>query len=165
MYCNDTVVGQEYSGIVSWFTCGFDVAPSKTITAIPKHAAMPNHRGPLSDTGCNGCRILHDRRWRSDLVISRLPRARRRRGDHGRGRAGLPRRSGRRACLQRPELLFKLPIAILQLFILAGELPQLIFKPLDLHFRIDVVGLRRSRHGQRHHRRNCRGAYEKMNSG
>jgi hypothetical protein len=49
-----------------------------------------------------------------------------------------------RATLQQPEALLELPVAVLQLLVLAGELPQLILKPLDLKFRVGVVGLRQS---------------------
>jgi hypothetical protein len=41
-----------------------------------------------------------------------------------------------------PQPLLKLAVAILQFLILAGQLPQLVFKPLDPHFEIGIVGLR-----------------------
>jgi hypothetical protein len=44
--------------------------------------------------------------------------------------------------LQRLQALLKLPVAVLQFLVLAGELPQLILKLLDAHFRIDGTGLR-----------------------
>ena len=49
--------------------------------------------------------------------------------------------SGLRAALKQPQAIFELPIAILQLLILAGELPQLILKLLNPHFRVDPIGL------------------------
>ena len=57
-----------------------------------------------------------------------------------RGSAG----GGLRTALQRLQPLFELPVAVLQLLVLAGELPQLILKLLDAHFRVDGVGLRKS---------------------
>jgi hypothetical protein len=47
-----------------------------------------------------------------------------------------------RTALQLAEPLFKLAIAVLQFFVLAGELAQLVFELLDAHFRIAVIGLR-----------------------
>jgi hypothetical protein len=44
-----------------------------------------------------------------------------------------------------PQAILKLPVAVLQLLILAGELPQLVLKLLDPDFRIDVVSLLRER--------------------
>jgi hypothetical protein len=52
-----------------------------------------------------------------------------------------------------PEAVFELPVAVLQLLILTGELPQLVLKLLDADFRIDVVGLLSDRlRGGREHR-------------
>ena len=41
-----------------------------------------------------------------------------------------------------PQPLLKLAVAILQLLVLAGQLPQLVFKPLDPHLEVGIVGLR-----------------------
>src|SRR3954452_13145623 len=61
------------------------------------------------------------------------------------------RTRGRRT--QLPETLLELPVAVLQLLVLAGELPQLVLKLLDADFRIDVVALLRERlRGGREHR-------------
>ena len=56
--------------------------------------------------------------------------------------AGLTDGGARRAALERPQAIFELPVAVLQLLILAGELPQLILELLNSHFRVDVIGLR-----------------------
>ena len=80
------------------------------------------------------------------LRIALLPlrRARlngsRRRGHVGLRHRRLAARRGRRgAKLAQP--LFELPVAVLQLLVLAGQLPELVFQPLDPHFQIGVVGL------------------------
>jgi hypothetical protein len=70
-----------------------------------------------------------------------------------------------RAALQRSQPIFELPVAVLQFFILAGELPQLILKLLNSRFRIDIIGLRERLRTQREHRRQCRGACNLMKSG
>ena len=96
-------------------------------------------------------RFLHDRRRRGDLLL-RIARLlivrgelhRRRGGDAGLGDRGRSAGGGLRTTLQRLQALFELPVAVLQLLVLAGELPQLILKLLDTHFRIDGVGLRKS---------------------
>ena len=51
---------------------------------------------------------------------------------------------GRRLCtaLEHPQTLFELPVAVLQFLVLARELPELILKLLNTHFRIGIVGLR-----------------------
>jgi hypothetical protein len=94
-------------------------------------------------------RFLDDWRWGSNLlVVPRLwlpigrIRLRRYRGDVGLDGGGLTAGSGLRASLKHPQAIFELAVTVLQLFILAGELPQLILKLLNPHFRIDVVGLR-----------------------
>ena len=52
--------------------------------------------------------------------------------------------AGRALCaaLKQPQAIFELPVAILQFLILAGELPQLVLKLLNPHFRVDIIGLR-----------------------
>jgi hypothetical protein len=47
-----------------------------------------------------------------------------------------------RTALKLPQTLFELAVAILQLFILAGQLPQLVLEPLDTQLRIGIIGLR-----------------------
>jgi hypothetical protein len=79
------------------------------------------------------------------------------------GDGGLTAGGGWRAALKRPQAVFELPVAVLQLLILAGELPQLILKLLNSHFRI--IGLRRYLRGQRQHRGDGRGARNSMKSG
>ena len=62
------------------------------------------------------------------------------------------RRAARRGA-QLPEAILELPVAVLQLLILAGELSQLVLKLLDPDFRIDVVRLlSKRRRGGREHR-------------
>jgi hypothetical protein len=56
-----------------------------------------------------------------------------------------------RAALKRPQALLELPVAVLQFLVLAGELPQMILKLLDSHFRVDVTGLREGPRTQRQH--------------
>ena len=41
-----------------------------------------------------------------------------------------------------PQPLLELAVAVLQLLVLAGQLPQLVFQPLDPHFSVGIVGLR-----------------------
>ena len=66
---------------------------------------------------------------------------RRGRGHVGlRGRRLAARRRRRGAELAQP--IFKLAVAVLQLLVLAGQLPELVFQPLDPHLHIGVVGLR-----------------------
>ncbi len=62
----------------------------------------------------------------------------------GLGNGGLTAGGGLRAALKHPQALFELPVAVLQLLVLAGELPQLVLKLLDAHFRIGIVGLRQA---------------------
>jgi hypothetical protein len=114
-------------------------------------------------------RLLHDRRRRRNLlIIGRLLLHLGLPGD----RIGLRRdcrdvgltadgglTAGRRT--QLPQAIFELPVAILQLLILAGELPQLVLKLLDADFRIDVVRLlserlRSGREHRDHHGRACK---------
>ena len=48
------------------------------------------------------------------------------------------------AAAERPQALFELAVAVLQLLVLAGELPQLVLQLLDPHFQVDIIGLRRT---------------------
>jgi hypothetical protein len=122
----------------------------RNLAGIEGIAAAPARRGGRP------CRFLNDRGRSGDLRLVtglRLPRCRlhRRSGgdaglDHGRLTCGgLTGRNTRCATLKRPQALLKLPVAVLQLFVLAGELPQLIFELLDAHFRVDLTGLRERR--------------------
>ena len=124
----------------------------RNLTGIEGIAAAPARRGR------HPCRFLNDRGRSGDLRLVtglrlRLPRGRLHRrsgGDAGlhHGRltcGGLTGRNTRCATLKRPQALLKLPVAVLQLFVLAGELPQLIFELLDAHFRVDLTGLRERR--------------------
>jgi hypothetical protein len=43
-----------------------------------------------------------------------------------------------------PQPLFELPVPVLQLLVLAGQLPKLALQPLDPHFHIGIIGLRES---------------------
>jgi hypothetical protein len=63
-------------------------------------------------------------------------------GDTGLGDGRLTAGGAGRAALQRPQAIFELPVAVLQFLVLAGELPQLVLKLLNSHFRVDIVGLR-----------------------
>ncbi len=86
-------------------------------------------------------------------------------GDVGLADGGLTPGRGLGAALKQPQALFELPVAVLQLFILAGELPQLILKLLNPHFRVGIVGLRESLRTKRQHRGHRRGAHNSMKSG
>src|SRR5262249_18527834 len=111
--------------------------------------------------GCSrGRRFLHDRRRRCDLrLIGRLLLAIDRRSLRRRYRRDIPpgrHRScslnfsldcswdgcGLRAAFELPDAVLELAVAILQLFVLAGELAELIFQPLDSHLRIGIIRLR-----------------------
>ena len=66
------------------------------------------------------------------------------------------------AALKQPQLFLELAVAMLQLFVLPRELPQLVFELLDPDVRIDVVGLRQRRRAPRKRAENnyhgqCRG--------
>ncbi|HKB82643.1 MAG TPA: hypothetical protein VKD04_05485, partial [Burkholderiales bacterium] len=72
---------------------------------------------------------------------------------------------GLRAALKQSQALFELPVAVLQFLILAGELPQLILKLLNPHFRIGILGLGERLRTKREHRGHGRGACNSMKSG
>ena len=92
------------------------------------------------------------------LPIGRIGlRHRRRRGHAGLGDGRLAAGCRRRAA-ELPQALFELAVAVLQFLVLAGQLPQLVFQPLDPHFRIGIVGLRESLGRQSQHRGNRRSA-------
>ena len=128
--------------------------------------------------------LLDDRRGRRDLLLlvagccadSRLgpagPAAARADAGAGRTAAGGTAATlgwaGRAPAARRPELpqpLFELAVAVLQFLVLAGELSQLVFKPLDAHFGVGIIGLRRCLRRQRQHRGNRRGAGKLKKSG
>ncbi len=128
-------------------------------------------------TGLRGCRVLRDRRGRCDLrllvvaglglriallarallriALLRIALLSLRRAGLNRGRCcghvrlrsrGLATRRGRcGAKLAQPIL--KLAVAVLQFLVLAGQLPELVFQPLDPHFQIGVIRLRRDLRG------------------
>ena len=74
-------------------------------------------------------------------------------------------RCGLGAALQQLQAILELAVAVFQLLVLAGELPQPILELLNAHLRIDIVGLReRLRRCQRQHRGHCRGAGNLMKS-
>jgi hypothetical protein len=100
------------------------------------------------------CRLLDDRRRRGDLrLITRLGRLpidrtgrrlhRGRRRDVGLNGGGLTAGDALGNALgaapELPQALLELPVAILQLLVLPGDLPQLILKLLNSHFRVDIV--------------------------
>jgi hypothetical protein len=128
--------------------------------------------------GCAGrryLRVLDDgRRSGNLLVVTRLNLRRPVRrirldrgncGNVGLGDGGLSAGRGLRAALKRPQALFELPVAVLQLLILAGELPQLILKLLDPHFRVGILGLRERLRAKRQHRSHCSGTCNSVKSG
>ncbi len=120
-------------------------------------------RGFLDDRRGSGDLRLFIARLR--LPIGRLSLLSRTIGRIGRlrGRSGRilrdRRRSGHglRAALKLPQPLFELAVAVLQFLVLARQLPQLIFQPLDTHFRIGVIGLRKHLGTQREQRGDGRG--------
>ena len=90
---------------------------------------------------------------------------RRRRGDAGLGDGRLSAGGGLRAALKLPQALFELPVAVLQLLVLAGELPQLVLELLDAHFRVGSSDCAERLRRQRQHRGDRRGAGNSMKSG
>jgi len=123
----------------------------------------------------NSLWLLRDRRRRGNLLIitrlalwlpdRRVRLHRRRRGNVGLGDGRLTDGRARRAALKRPQAILELPVAVLQFLILSGELPQLILKLLNSHFRVDVIGLRQRLRGQRQHGGDGRRARKLMKSG
>lgn len=124
--------------------------------------------GIAAAPAARGSRLLHDRRRRSNLRLLiaslrlliaglrlRLLIARLRRRIGGLrlrltiARSDLRRRHGRYtrlsrswcangASLELAQALLELAVTVLQLLVLPGELAQLVFEPLDPHFRIFV---------------------------
>ena len=92
-----------------------------------------------------GCRWLlgdgrDDRRLIVRVRLHGRQRGRAGLGIVGRNRAGLGRRR-LRTSLKQSQPLLELAVAVLQLLILAGELPKLIFKLLDSNLGVDLVRL------------------------
>jgi hypothetical protein len=81
---------------------------------------------------------LLDRRKRSDVGLA----------DIGLGDGSLAAGRGLRPTLEQFQAVFELPVAVLQFFILAGELAQLALELLNAHFRIGVLGLRQELRSQ-----------------
>jgi len=116
----------------------------------------------LGRAGRRCLRVLDDRRRSSNLLvitrlglrrpIHRIRLDRGSRSDVGLADSRLTAGRGLRAALKQPQALFELPVSVLQLLILAGELPQLILELLNPHFRINILGLRESVRTQRQHR-------------
>ena len=67
---------------------------------------------------------------------------RRYRGNARLGHQGLAGRRNCRRTAELPQALLELAVAILQFLVLAGQLPQLVLKPLDPHLEVGIVGLR-----------------------
>ncbi|MHC2743323.1 hypothetical protein ACVMFA_009132 [Bradyrhizobium liaoningense] len=134
--------------------------------------------------GCAGRRLLlNDRRRGGDLRLlvvrlrGRLLLAIARRdlgwcylgGRHRRNVRCLAGR-GLRTAFERTQPLLELAIAILQLFVLAGELAQLVLQPLDPHLGVGIIRLREDRlrkcgRAQREQRGGRHGAGKDLNSG
>ncbi|MGY3456227.1 hypothetical protein ACVWW5_001677 [Bradyrhizobium sp. LM3.4] len=70
-----------------------------------------------------------------------------------------------RAALERPQPVLELAVAILQLFVLAGELAQLVLQPLDPHLGICIVRLREGGRARREQRGDRHGAGKDLKSG
>jgi hypothetical protein len=94
------------------------------------------------DDRCRSGNLLVVTRLGLWLPERRIRLYRRRRGDAGLTDGRLTAGGGLRAALKQLQAIFELPVAVLQLLILAGELPQLIFKLLNSQFRVDIIGLR-----------------------
>ena len=122
--------------------------------------------------------LLDDRRWSGDLLaVTRLRlrrtiggvqvRIRLRRGKRRDVRLGYRRLTAgpRLRAAQHPQSLLKHLVLVLQLFVLTGELPQLVLKLLNPHLRIAIVGLcecRRRQHlrSKRQRRRERQDAHD-----
>lgn len=72
---------------------------------------------------------------------------------------------GLRTTLQRAQAFLKQLVLVLQLFVLAGELPQLVLEVIDLHLRIAVIRLRKRLRSKREHRGGCHGTRNSMEFG
>ena len=105
--------------------------------ALPRHPAAPARSAPAPQSAD------HSPAGPAAARIGRIERHRRRRGHARLGDRGLTAGAAWRAALKRSQAILELPVAVLQFLVLAGQLPQLVLKLLDAHFRIDVIGLRR----------------------
>ncbi|MDE2332606.1 MAG: hypothetical protein KGK16_17735, partial [Bradyrhizobium sp.] len=111
-------------------------------------AAPARHDHGLLDDGRRSGHLLAVARLRLRRRIGRVrDRIRLRRGkrrDVRLRRRRLTAGPGLRAA-QHPKSLLKQLVLVLQFLVLTGELPQLVLKPLNLHLRIAIVGLRERR--------------------
>jgi hypothetical protein len=115
---------------------GFPAPP-----VLARSSGSPAPRPPgrlLNDRRRSGNLLVVTRLW---LPIGRTRLHRRCRSDAGLGNRGLTAGGALRAALKHSQAIFQLPVAVLQLLVLAGELPQLILKLLDPHFGIAIIGL------------------------
>jgi hypothetical protein len=117
------------------------LAGIKGIATAPALGRSGRHSRWFLDDRGRGGNLLVITRLGLWLPKRRIGLHRRSRRDVGLAEHGLTAGSGLRAALKQPQAIFELPVAILQLLILAGELPQLILKLLNPHFRV-AVGLR-----------------------
>ena len=110
---------------------GAGLAPAARPAGAPgRSAPAPQSAGPARlDLGL-------PERWRSRL-------RRGCRGDIGLGCGGRSAGGCLRTTLQRPQPLLELPVAVLQLLVLAGELAQPVLQLLDSQLRIGIIGLLR----------------------
>jgi hypothetical protein len=91
-------------------------------------------------------------RWRKALLSGR--------------RLTTTRACGLRATLLRAQAFLKQLVLMLQLLVLAGELPQLVLKLLDPHFRIAaIIRLRKRLRTKRKHRGECHDTRNSMEFG
>ena len=107
-------------------------APGRDRTHRPGGDPGPAARQPVPGRSAPERQSAHYNR-----LGRRLPRRECRLRRSRRSHAG----RGRRAALKRLQAIFELAVAVLQLLVLAGELPQLILKLLDSHFQVGIVGL------------------------
>ena len=112
---------------------------------------------------CGGCDLrllisrLHLRIALLSLRIARLclglPGGRiglsrgRRRGHAGLSHRGLAGGGCGRIATELAQAVLELAVAVLQFLVLAGQLPELVFQPLDPHLQIGIIGLRKGRRG------------------
>ena len=101
---------------------------------------------------------------RLDLRVSLRLLCRRHRRDIGLAGRSLSRSAARLAA-ELAQPLLELAVAVLQLLVLTGQLPQLVFKPLDPHLGIGIVGLGKHWCRNVEQRRDRRGGGKKMKPG
>ena len=147
---------------------------STSVRSAPASRCRVNRsRTACSNSRCRGAhRLLNDRRGSSDLrllvirlggllllAIGRRDLSWR----HG-GGVGLNWGLAGRTAFELQDAIFELAVAILQLFVLAGELAQLVFQPLDPHLRV-VVRLRENGRAKREQRGERHDAFNDLKSG